>query len=97
MIRIFYFFLPLLLVFIGHYAAANAYAALCAPLSLKGFIYSLFTTSSPVCNSLLGALNFTSNNYTTIIATMTAVIAGLFTAELVKPRQGSQDANPTPA
>ena len=74
------FLLPVAVLFAAHYLAANLYAAICAPLSLKGLLLSFFATSSPVCNALLGALNFTSNNYTLIMGGLLAsAIAGLTT------------------
>ena len=74
------FLLPVAVLFTAHYVAANLYAVICAPLSLKGLLLSFFATSSPVCNALLGALNFTSNNYTLIMGGLLAsTIAGLTT------------------
>jgi hypothetical protein len=63
-----YFLLPVALIFASHYVAANLYASICAPLSLKGLLLSFVTTSSPVCTALLGVLNFTSNTYASILA-----------------------------
>ena len=101
------FLLPVLVLFAAHYVAANLYAAICAPLSLKGLLLSFFATSSPVCNALLGALNFTSNNYTLIMGGLLAsAIAGigtlLPTAQPEEPcrpatRRREAGAGPTPA
>ncbi len=77
--RALYFLLPLLVMFTGHYLAANAYAAVCAPLSLRGFLYAIFTTSSPVCSALLGVLNYASTNYGLIISGLLASGIGLLT------------------
>jgi hypothetical protein len=62
-----HFLLPVALIFASHYLAANLYAAICAPLSIKGLLLSFVTTSSPVCTALLGVLNFTSNTYAIIL------------------------------
>jgi len=55
--------LPVASLFVVHYAAANAYAAICTPLSVHGFLISFVTTASPVCSGLLYTVNFSSNNY----------------------------------
>ena len=60
--------LPVVVIFFGHYIATNAYAVVCAPLSLQGFLLSMVTTSSPVCNSLLSIVNYTSNTYNLILS-----------------------------
>jgi hypothetical protein len=85
---------PLVGVFVTHYLVANAYAAVCAPLSVQGFIASIFTTASPVCNSLLGILTYTSNNYNLLMSTiLLAGISGftsMFTKhELANPADGA--------
>jgi hypothetical protein len=86
-LRAFRFLLPVLVLFTAHYAAANLYAAICAPLSLKGLLLSFFATSSPVCNALLGALNFTSNNYTLIMGGLLA--SGIGALTMLLPAAGS--------
>lgn len=79
-------FLPIGCFFLLHYASANAYASVCAPLSFQGLIASVFTTASPVCNALLGVMNYTSNNYT--LLTSTLIVTGLtsLTTMFTKPR-----------
>ena len=69
------FLLPIAAVFLAHYVTANLYAAICAPLSLRGLLLSFFTTSSPVCNALLGVLTYTSNNYALVLGA--ALMAGV--------------------
>ena len=102
------FILPVLVLFTAHYVAANLYAAICAPLSLKGLLLSFFATSSPVCNALLGALNFTSNNYTLIMGGLLASAIGALgtllpgaeaVAEPCRPatRRREAGAGPTPS
>jgi hypothetical protein len=108
MLRHFRFLIPIALVFVAHYIAANLYATICAPLSLKGLLYSFFTTSSPVCNALLGVLSYTSNNYGLILSGILAVgvaalsntVAGFQSCEARPTRRrvgADAGAGPTPA
>ena len=85
--RGFRFLLPIAAVFVAHYVTANLYAAICAPLSLRGLLLSFFTTSSPVCNALLGVLSYTSNNYALVLgAALMAGVTALTTAtEALRP------------
>ena len=73
-------FLPVIVIFFGHYAATNAYAAICAPLSLQGLLLSMVTTSSPVCNSLLSIVNYTSNTYNLILTGCIVFLTGAITS-----------------
>ena len=81
------FLLPIAAVFVAHYVTANLYAAICAPLSLRGLLLSFFTTSSPVCNALLGVLTYTSNNYGLVLgaALMAGVTAFTTATEALRP------------
>lgn len=90
--RCFRFLLPIAAVFLAHYVTANLYAAICAPLSLKGLLLSFFTTSSPVCNALLGVLTYTSNNYTLVlgVALMAGVTAFTTAVEALRPGDPSR-------
>lgn len=67
---------PVLTIFLLHYVAANLYVKMCAELTLLGFIKSLVTTGSPVCNTLLSVVNITHNSYALLI---TGLIGGLLT------------------
>jgi hypothetical protein len=69
-------FVPFIVIFFGHYASANLYAAMCAPLSFKGFLLSFVGTGSPVCNSLLSIVNYTSNTYNLILSGFIVYMAG---------------------
>ena len=59
---------PILTVFILHYVSTNLYAKICADLGFLGFLTSIMTTSSPVCNALLTVMNTTHNSYSLLIA-----------------------------
>jgi hypothetical protein len=90
--RIILTFLPLFGVFFLHYIAANAYAAICAPLSVEGLLLAFFTTSSPVCNALLGILNFSSSNYSMIMSGILVsclmILSNTFATPLTEYPQG---------
>ncbi len=90
------FLLPVAAVFLSHYAAANAYAAICTPLSFHGLIASLFTTSSPVCNLLLGIVNYSSNNYGMLMAGLLVSCVGLLGSLFTKPAAAAAASEPTP-
>ncbi len=70
-------FLPFVVIFFGHYVSANLYAAMCAPLSFEGFLISFVGTGSPVCNSLLSIVNYTSNTYNLILSGFIVYMAGM--------------------
>jgi hypothetical protein len=55
---------PIATVFATHYAAANVYSYVCAPMSFQGLITSLFTTASPVCAGILNVMTLSSQSYT---------------------------------
>ena len=59
---------PFFAVFITHYSATNLYAYICANLSLRGFILSMLTTSSPICNALLTIITHTQTSYAAIVS-----------------------------
>lgn len=92
MFRSLKFLLPVLAIFLSHYVAANAYAAICAPLSLKGLLWSFFTTSSPVCTLLLGVTNYTSNNFGLLLAGLLASGLGLLGSVIAKPAPARAEA-----
>jgi hypothetical protein len=69
--------LPFVVIFFAHYASANLYAALCAPLSFQGLFLSIVGTGSPVCNSLLSIVNYTSNTYNLILSGFIVFLAGV--------------------
>ena len=66
--------LPFFLFFLVHYVATNIYASVCTPLGFHGFLVSFLTTASPVCNSLLTVINYTSTSYTAVISTLITVL-----------------------
>jgi hypothetical protein len=67
---------PFLTVFLVHYAAANAYASFCTPLSLWGLVQSLLLTASPICSALLTVVNNSNNSYGLIV---TGIVSGFLT------------------
>lgn len=69
--------LPVASLFAIHYGAANAYAAICTPLSVNGFLLSLVTTASPVCTGLLYTINISSNNYAALIGSFFMAAAAI--------------------
>jgi hypothetical protein len=77
MFKRFLSFLPFVVIFFGHYVSANLYAAVCAPLSFEGFLLSFVGTGSPVCNSLLSIVNYTSNTYNLILSGFIVYMAGM--------------------
>jgi hypothetical protein len=79
------FLLPVVAVFLSHYVAANAYAAICTPLSLEGLLWSFFTTSSPVCNLLLGIVTYSSSNYGMLMAGLLVSGVGLLGSLFTTP------------
>ena len=68
--------IPFVVMFFGHYTAANVYAAVCAPLSFQGLLLSIVGTGSPVCNGLLSIVNYTSNTYNLILSGFIVFLAG---------------------
>jgi len=85
MFRSLLFLLPIVAIFLTHYVSANLYAAICAPLSIEGLLFSAFTTSSPVCNALLLTLNYTSSNYGLLMGGLVAMGIGALTNLFAKP------------
>lgn len=77
--KIITFLFPILSVYLTHYVATNLYAHICANLSLFGFVSSLLTTGSPVCNSLLTIINTTHNSYAVLITGLVVGFLGLLT------------------
>ena len=73
--------LPFFVIFFSHYISANLYAAMCAPLSLEGLLLSFVGTGSPVCNSLLSIVNYTSNTYNLILGGFIVYLVGAWTAQ----------------
>jgi hypothetical protein len=48
-----------------HYLSIQVYSNLCTPLSLYGFIHSIFTVASPPCRFMLFIAHHTSEIYVT--------------------------------
>jgi hypothetical protein len=69
-LRFFLILLPFFCYFLAHYIAANAYATVCTPLTLQGFLMSFITTSRPFCNRLLVIINYTNSSYAAIVASL---------------------------
>ena len=77
LLRFFLILLPFFCYFLAHYLAANAYAAVCTPLTLHGMLMAFITTSSPFCNGLLTVVNYTNSSYAAIVASLlTLAISG---------------------
>ena len=55
-----------------HYGSARVYEAFCVPHTFSELIYTLATTSSPVCVVALGTMQMTQNNYGTLLTTTLA-------------------------
>lgn len=68
--------LPIIIVYVTHYASTNLYANICADLGFIGFIKSFVTAGSPICNALLSVINTTHNSYSVLI---TGLIVGFTT------------------
>lgn len=72
-------FIPVLSVFAAHYVAANLYTRICAASGIVGFLTSLMTTGSPICNALLTIINTTHNSYAIILTSIVSVFIGVLT------------------
>ena len=55
-----------------HFASARVYDTFCVPHTVKEILYTLVTTSSPVCVVALGTMQMTQNNYGTLLTTTLA-------------------------
>jgi hypothetical protein len=64
---------------VSHYAAANLYATMCTPLTIKGFLLSPFYTSAPHCQ----ALQWMTQHGSTSIHSMWVII-GSFCIEFLR-------------
>ena len=58
--------------YIVHYGASRMYDTFCVPHTLGEIIYTLVSTSSPVCVVALGTMQMTQNNYGTLLTTTLA-------------------------
>ena len=58
--------------YIVHYAASRMYDTFCVPHTLGEIVYTLVSTSSPVCVVALGTMQMTQNNYGTLLTTTLA-------------------------
>lgn len=59
-----------------HYTSARLYDMMCVPHSITGFLTSLATTASPVCEFLLNTMMVTQSNYAVVLtATLTSALA----------------------
>jgi hypothetical protein len=55
-----------------HYGASRVYDAFCVPHTVSEIVYTLVSTSSPVCVVALGTMQMTQNNYGTLLTTTLA-------------------------
>ena len=55
-----------------HFGAARMYDKFCVPHTLEEVLYTLVTTSSPVCVVAIGTMQMTQNNYGTLLTTTLA-------------------------
>ena len=55
-----------------HFVSARVYDTFCVPHTVKEILYTLVTTSSPVCVVALGTMQMTQNNYGTLLTTTLA-------------------------
>ena len=58
--------------YVVHYGASRVYDSFCVPHTLSDIIYTLVSTSSPVCVVALGTMQITQNNYGTLLTTTLA-------------------------
>ena len=58
--------------YVVHYGAARMYDMFCVPHTFGEIIYTLVSTSSPVCVVALGTMQMTQNNYGTLLTTTLA-------------------------
>jgi len=58
--------------YIVHYGASRIYDMFCVPHTLGEIVYTLVSTSSPVCVVALGTMQLTQNNYGTLLTTTLA-------------------------
>jgi hypothetical protein len=58
--------------YVVHYGASRIYDTFCVPHTLGEVIYTLVSTSSPVCVVALGTMQMTQNNYGTLLTTTLA-------------------------
>ena len=58
--------------YIVHYGASRIYDKFCVPHTFEEGLYTLVTTSSPVCVVALGTMQMTQNNYGTLLTTTLA-------------------------
>lgn len=74
--NLYFVVLPVITAYTTHYVSANLYTRICASDGIIGFLTSLMTTGSPVCNSLLTIINSTHNSYALILTNMVSILAG---------------------
>jgi hypothetical protein len=55
-----------------HYGASRVYDTFCVPHTVSEIVYTLVSTSSPVCVVALGTMQMTQNNYGTLLTTTLA-------------------------
>jgi hypothetical protein len=55
-----------------HFASARVYDNFCVPHTFEEVLYTLVTTSSPVCVVAIGTMQMTQNNYGTLLTTTLA-------------------------
>jgi hypothetical protein len=68
-----------LLAYSSHYAATKFYNYACVPDTFMGYISGIFTTGSPVCQSVVQVISNTQVSYSSIILTsITGIVVELF-------------------
>ena len=77
--------IPIVGLFIIHYAAVHIYATLCVPLSVAGFIQTLLIMGSPMCNFLLSIMMQSNTIYLAFLVATGSLIASVFYG-LYRPR-----------
>lgn len=58
--------------YVVHFGASRIYDAFCVPHTIGEIVYTLVSTSSPVCVVALGTMQLTQNNYGTLLTTTLA-------------------------
>jgi hypothetical protein len=58
--------------YVIHFGAARMYDTFCVPHTFEEVLYTLVSTSSPVCVVALGTMQMTQNNYGTLLTTTLA-------------------------
>jgi hypothetical protein len=68
-----------MLAYSSHYAATKFYNYACVPDSFLGYISGIFTTGSPICQSVVQVISNTQVSYSSFVLTsITRIIVELF-------------------